>query len=275
VNGGSQHPDKRRAGGHGPTLADQIEQGLLPTPRASDTQTPGYHGQGGQDLRTIVDSLESEPRRLLPSPRASDGEKGGPNQRGSSGDLMLPSAVMPLLPTPAAADGSGGRYGSDGHQTPLPGAVRMLPTPTSRDHKGRNQRDDTTCLPGALLPTPTAMDSESSGGAKPKDVTLTDATVRNPDRWGEYAPAIHRWEAPMGRPAPDPTQTSTQGNPQLAPPFVEWMMGLPAGHVTDVPDMTRNEMLKALGNGVVPQQVAAALEWILTVGVTAWKRVSA
>src|ERR1019366_9170256 len=25
VNGGSQHPDKRRAGGHGPTLADQVE----------------------------------------------------------------------------------------------------------------------------------------------------------------------------------------------------------------------------------------------------------
>jgi hypothetical protein len=24
-NGGSQHPDKRRAGGHGPTLADQVE----------------------------------------------------------------------------------------------------------------------------------------------------------------------------------------------------------------------------------------------------------
>lgn len=25
VNGGSQHPDKRRAGGHGPTLADEVE----------------------------------------------------------------------------------------------------------------------------------------------------------------------------------------------------------------------------------------------------------
>jgi hypothetical protein len=31
VNGGSQHPDKRRAGGHGPTLADEVEH-LLPTP---------------------------------------------------------------------------------------------------------------------------------------------------------------------------------------------------------------------------------------------------
>ncbi len=33
VNGGSQHPDKRRAGGHGPTLADEVEH-LLPTPNA-------------------------------------------------------------------------------------------------------------------------------------------------------------------------------------------------------------------------------------------------
>jgi hypothetical protein len=35
VNGGSQHPDQRKAGGHGPTLADEIEH-LLPTPRATD-----------------------------------------------------------------------------------------------------------------------------------------------------------------------------------------------------------------------------------------------
>ena len=37
VNGGSQHPDKRKAGGHGPTLADEVEH-LLPTPPAHDAQ---------------------------------------------------------------------------------------------------------------------------------------------------------------------------------------------------------------------------------------------
>lgn len=37
-------------------------------------------------------------------------------------------------------------------------------------------------------------------------------------------------------------------------------MGLPAGHVTDpVIGLTRHEQLKALGNGVVPQQAALAL----------------
>lgn len=40
-------------------------------------------------------------------------------------------------------------------------------------------------------------------------------------------------------------------------------MGLPDGWVTDVPNLSRNDMLKALGNGVVPQQAAAALRILL------------
>ncbi len=47
------------------------------------------------------------------------------------------------------------------------------------------------------------------------------------------------------------------------------MMGLPAGWVTGVPGLTRNEMLKALGNGVVPQQCAAALRMMLTTATEA------
>ncbi|MGW4743931.1 hypothetical protein ACWEPR_03900 [Streptomyces sp. NPDC004290] len=36
-------------------------------------------------------------------------------------------------------------------------------------------------------------------------------------------------------------------------------MGLEPGWVTDVPDLTRTQQLKALGNGVVPQQAEGAL----------------
>jgi DNA (cytosine-5)-methyltransferase 1 len=50
-----------------------------------------------------------------------------------------------------------------------------------------------------------------------------------------------------------------RGGAQLNPRFVEFLMGLPAGWVTDVPGLTRNEQLKLLGNGVVPQQATAAL----------------
>lgn len=62
---------------------------LLPTPTAADGSSgPGHaaSAQGAPDLRTTVS--------LLPTVRASDAAKGGPNQHGSSGDLMLP-AVQP------------------------------------------------------------------------------------------------------------------------------------------------------------------------------------
>lgn len=41
-------------------------------------------------------------------------------------------------------------------------------------------------------------------------------------------------------------------------------MGLPAGHVTDVPDLSRNQQLHTLGNGVVPQQAEAAIRLLAT-----------
>jgi DNA (cytosine-5)-methyltransferase 1 len=45
--------------------------------------------------------------------------------------------------------------------------------------------------------------------------------------------------------------------------FVEWMMGLPEGHVCGVPDLSRNAQIKALGNGIVPQQAELAIRTLL------------
>ena len=81
--------------------------------------------------------------------------------------------------------------------------------------------------------------------------------------WGTYGPAIRRWERILGRPAPAPTEPGANGQPRLTPPFVEWLMGLPAGHVTDVPGISRNAQLRLLGNGVVPQQGAAAITHLI------------
>ena len=198
---------------------------------------------------------------LLPTPRATDGTKGGPNQRGSSGDLMLPSAVMQLLPTPAVND-MGAAYTPDewdawtdrmkaahgngnGHGKSLNiEAQRFLPTPSVADVMG-GRKADRKLANGAF-----------------KDLSSIAAT----SRWGDYAAAIARWEAILGRPAPEPTQTSAKGNPQLSPRFVEWMMGVPDGWITDVPGITRNEALKACGNGVVPQQAEAAIRTALAYG---------
>jgi DNA (cytosine-5)-methyltransferase 1 len=73
-------------------------------------------------------------------------------------------------------------------------------------------------------------------------------------RWGEYQTAITRWECITGRMAPEPIIHG-----KLSAAFVEWMMGLVSGHVTDIAS-SRPKALACLGNGVVPQQGALALE---------------
>lgn len=189
--------------------------------------TPAGSGESGSGGEAVA---------LLPTPRATDGTKGGPNQRGSSGDLMLPSAVH-LLPTPQSADGNGGgRLGSDGHAMPLPGAVRQL------------------------LPTPRTSDTNGSGAHGDGGLDLRTAAVQ----WCDYEAAIRRAELACGRPAPAPTEPNRNGNPRLSSAFAEWMMLLPAGHVTGV-GLSRNEELKAIGNGVVVQQALAALERLVPI----------
>lgn len=95
----------------GPSLPDEV--GLLPTPRASDTGTAGRKAGAGfrpplsQQVLPLVG-----PEALLPTPRATDGTKGCPAQRGSKGDLMLPSAVIRLLVPPA--DTQTDETGADG-----------------------------------------------------------------------------------------------------------------------------------------------------------------
>jgi DNA (cytosine-5)-methyltransferase 1 len=357
------------AAGSGEELGPTGRLTLLQTPRTSDTNGAGAHGQGGMDLRTVASLLPTPTSRdhkgrnqrddatcltgaLLPTPRATDGTNGGPNQRGSSGDLMLPSAVH-LLPTPAVNDMGAGK------------------TVEAWDEW-------------------TARMKAKHGNGNGHGASLHIESLRS-DKWGQYAPAIARWEAVLGRPAPAPTEVSTKsrercpvhGDPQegrpgeelrdmregldaqevrqwatggqgripktpellsgvrehqgaghkgrpslasqeapegfvrgllghegftrspqgqepreqrcgeprnalcelppeaaleggpreadaresvgescackrrLSPEFVSWMMGLPAGWVTDL-GLTRNEELKILGNGVVRQQAAAA-----------------
>ena len=81
--------------------------------------------------------------------------------------------------------------------------------------------------------------------------------------FGPYADAINRHAAHLGRPAPSPTEPGKNG-PRLAPRFVEWMMMLPDGWVTDPAiGLSRSQQLKALGNGVVPAQAELALRVLL------------
>jgi DNA (cytosine-5)-methyltransferase 1 len=101
-----------------PTLTDLAFAGaLLPTPTAT------LYGSNQSDSpgAAVRPSLNSLAPTLLPTPRASDGEKGGPNQRGSKGDLTLSSAVHRAGDaTPPRS--SGGRRSSDG---PPPGQLTL------------------------------------------------------------------------------------------------------------------------------------------------------
>ena len=148
------------------------------------------------------------------------------------------------------------------------GLGALMPTPTASDYKaGRHQEGTGHSLTQAvqLLPTPSASDAvfglPRTSGRPPEKSTKLATRLEYTD-YGDYAPAIARWEQVTGRAAPPPSTPSHRagGKPQLSARFVEWMMGLPDGHVTghDL-DLPREHQLRLLGNGVVPQQAALAV----------------
>ena len=72
-NGGSQHPEKRKAGGHGPTLADEIEH-LLPTPSVA-LATGGQASRSGERIDELLltgIARAAAGGALLPTPAAHD-----------------------------------------------------------------------------------------------------------------------------------------------------------------------------------------------------------
>lgn len=151
------------------------------------------------------------------------------------------AAGLTLLPTPAAARAGRQRSASAGAavRPTLDSIHQLLPTPSANIAANGGSQDPT---------------KRRAGGHQP---SIQDVAEHTTD-WGVYAPVIARWEHVTGRPAPAPTEPG-KNRPRLSAAFVEWLMGLPDGHVTGVPGLTRNQQLKALGNGVVPQQAAAAL----------------
>jgi|688.fasta_scaffold49018_5 hypothetical protein len=151
----------------------------------------------------------------------------------------------------------------------------LMPTPASRDHKdgtAEHKRDgvvqvDTVARAifnsGEVL-LPTTRTSMANGASQREiDEGNPKARLEAVTNWGKFEPAIRRWEQVLGRPAPAPTKPDgKEGAHRLSSRFTEWMMGVPEGWITDV-GLTRNEELKACGNGVVPQQAELALRMLL------------
>lgn len=147
----------------------------MPTPRTSDTNGAGVHGDGGLDLRTVVS--------LLPTPAARDWKSGESNLLGTNA-RPLNEVVVNLLPTPVVADArdtanfrpNGTPYG-DGYGMTLTDATRLLPTPTAADSERQSSsygRGNPT-LTGAITDPPSAAGNTSSAGEPLGQPTLWDA----------------------------------------------------------------------------------------------------
>jgi DNA (cytosine-5)-methyltransferase 1 len=140
-------------------------------------------------------------------------------------------------------------------QAAEPGAGRLLPTPdTGCSPNGHGRRGG---RPGNGHQSGHGLDVTATALSGPAPLA-GQATVA----WGEYEPAIRRWEHLLGYPAPPPAEPGPSGRPRLSAAFAEWMMGIPR-LVTGVPGIPRTRQLKLIGNGVVPQQAAAALRLLI------------
>lgn len=190
-----------------------------------------------------------------------------------------------LLPTPMAGDARGSRNATANRAEPgkanngwtltdVVFAGQLLPTPTTNIGANGGSQDPDKRRAGGhsvsiqdvaefeLLPTPKAGDGQfdlpRTSGRPPERSTHLATRLHYTD-FGSYASAIRRHEIAFGRVAPEPTApTGRSGAHRLSSRFVEWMMGLPDGWVTEC-GLSRSAELRILGNGVVPRQATAAL----------------
>lgn len=202
-----------------------------------------------------------------------------------------------LLRTPVAGETEGGMVSpamakSKGQTLRLSGQIvdmvepgrlpqPLLATPTTQDSSGKcrdhggDLLHDIRCgcsRSERRLPTPKALDGvkgnlktsqERIDAGHYVDLPNVANDLATQTNWGQFAAAIERWEQIIGRPAPAPTKADGRdGSHRLSSLFTEWMMGVPEGWITGV-GLSRNDELKACGNGVVPQQAELALRMLL------------
>ena len=171
------------------------------------------------------------------------------------GEGTLPE--LEYLPTIRASDSNCGDYPAEHRRVgPSIAAVSVyfphLPTPNTMDHLPAREGE---------AREKQLRRGDVNGSRRTSMGNLREDVIHPGDGgiYGRYEPVVRRWEQATGTTAPKPTELNRNGKPQLNIEFAEWMMGLPEGWVTGVPGLSRAHQLKAIGNGVVPQQAAAAL----------------
>jgi hypothetical protein len=179
-----------------------------------------------------------------------------PTQGQHTTDLGFLSS--PILRTPTASQGEGGALGEEeARKRGNTVGIRDQAMDIAKANGEKVSRAE-------MLPTPMTSDARhnnNQGSWNRKSPQI--GTVVHATNWGKFELAIRRWEETIGRPSPAPTKPDGKdGAHRLSSAFTEWLMGLPEGWITDC-GLTRNEELKACGNGVVPQQAELALRVLL------------
>lgn len=257
TGGGGAAADADRLGVQRDRSAGQLSQRHAPRPGGSVAHAEGVGEREPADETVAVaggGQARPEPcSRGVQSAADSQSERHG--DAGQEGFGRLPAAAVASAAAPAA-DTEG-----DGRDEGRPESARLVGGSDAAALGG--------CAPVAhadreRLARRAERDRPSIDGQTDHEQQRLDADRCDVD-WGRYRPAVQRWEGIIGQSAPTPRlPTGRDGADQLNPVFVEWMQGLPAGHVTAVPSLTRNQQLKLLGNGVVPQQGADALRLLLS-----------
>lgn len=118
-------------------------------------------------------------------------------------DMIAPRSGRALEYVLRRGDPKRGMAGSTGNlrEDVMMRDVTVLPTPTSRDGKGRNQRNTDDCMP-------VAADNMSITVPGPYHGGLWGLDDGRGVRFGRFTAAIRRWERVSGRPAPCPTQAT-------------------------------------------------------------------
>ncbi len=232
---------------------------LLPTPTVyegtypnSENRKAKYGDKPWNSVGPVVLHEHATAASLLPTPTVftnsmeprAISEKRMARYGTQNAGFGLTEVTALLLPTPIARLGD-----ARGAPSPELAAERM---------KTRSNLDD--AVSATLLPTPLAqMGGRSQTHTPNLAVSIVDAGA-----YGKYGPAVALWEAISGTRAPEPTEESPRGvHRRMTAQLPEWMMGLPVGTLTD--PLSRRAALRLAGNGVMPQQAAAAYA-VLTEG---------
>lgn len=230
-----------------------------------------FYDPESQSLRTWLDTDQKDSTAYSQTVPKTGSMSGGYLYEHPTPELPIgENGCFSLYPTPTAADG---RLPGGNRKSPsLARVEKFFPTPRTTDCNGGGQhgeggQDLRTAV--TALADSGCVGFERRGSAPVEaegshsSATGSGASAHNTDiDWGEYEPAIRRWEILMGRPAPNPTEPNRNGKPRLAALFDEWLMGLKEGWVTDS-DIPYGAQIKLMGNGVVIQQARAAIRYLI------------